>query len=87
MAKFIILVGSIKTTTTVQRNGKDVHIGKLHSAGDEIELDTAEAEQINKKGPILEPIGVRDARVKAEKDSKAAIEKAAADAKAKGGGK
>lgn len=93
MAKFIILVGSIKKTEVVRRGDKDHHIGKMHSVGAVIDLDPEEAERINKKGPIVEPLEVHQAKAKAKIDAKEAVEKAEHHAKLKldgekkGGGK
>ena len=70
MTTFVILRGSIKK-------------GRLHGEGEEIELSAEEAATINKKGRIVEPIDVANARVKAVADAKAAVEKAETEAEAK----
>lgn len=87
MTKFTVISGTIKKTVGAK---------KFHTAGDEIELDAAEAALINKKSVVVEASSVHAAKAKAKADAKAAVEKAEKEAlesidaetkKSKGGGK
>ena len=79
MPKFVILSGSIIKAVR-REDGSTKHV---HEEGSTIELSADEAAHINRKGKKLEPVELRDAKAKAEADSKATIARAEADAKTK----